>query len=177
MTERLREISWDDALTLGSPYPYVLAVTVDKHGRVNIMGLSWWSFVSWEPKMIAISVGKERYTHECLEHCGEFVLCFPSEEQREGAWLCGTASGRKTDKSKETGFTMTPAKTVKPPLIEGATVAYECRVVDTFDVGDHTLYIGKIVAMHGTPEKPRHLYTIHYKKLLGIDHHGNLEMF
>jgi len=177
MPDRLREISWDDALTLGSPYPYVLAVTIDKNERANIIGLGWWTFVSWEPKMIAISVGKGRYSHECLEYCKEFVLCFPSDEQREGAWLCGTTSGRNTDKFKEGGFKKLPANRVRPPLIEGVTVAYECEVVDSLDAGDHTLYIGKVVAIHGTPEKPRHLYTIHYKKLLGLDHHGNMELF
>ncbi len=176
MSEHLREISWDEALTLGSPHPYVLAVTVDKEGRANIIGLGWWTFVSWEPKMIAISVGKERYSHDCLEYCREFVLCFPSDEQREGAWLCGTASGRDVDKFKKGGFKKLPAKVVKPPLMEGVTVAYECKVVDALDTGDHTLYIGKVVAIHGTPEKPRHLYTIHYRKLLGIDHQGNVEM-
>lgn len=173
----LREILWDEAVELGSPYPYVLAVTLDKNKRTNIIGLGWWTFTSWEPKMIAISIGKGRYSHECIEYCKEFVLCFPSEEQKEGAWLCGKKSGRDTNKFKEAGFTPIPAKIVKPPLIEGSTVAYECKVVNRIETGDHTLYVGKVVTIHGSPDKPKHLYSIHYKKLMSLDSEGNIHMF
>ena len=111
---------------------------------------------------------KERYSHECIEACKEFVLCFPSEEQKDEAWFCGTNSGKDIDKFKESGFKKAPSKIVKPPLIEGSTVAYECKVVDKIETGDHTLFIGKVVAIHGSPEKPSHLYSIGYSKLTNI---------
>jgi flavin reductase (DIM6/NTAB) family NADH-FMN oxidoreductase RutF len=168
MNSELKEISWDEAVELGSPYNYVLAVTINSKGKPNIIGLGWWSYVSWNPKMLVISVGKERYSHECLEYCNEFVLCFPSAEQKDGAWLCGKKSGREIDKFKVTGFKSIPSKIVKPPIIEGSTVAYECKVLDKIDTGDHTVFVGKIVAIHGTPNKPSHLYSIHYKKLINL---------
>jgi flavin reductase (DIM6/NTAB) family NADH-FMN oxidoreductase RutF len=168
MPTSLKEIPWDEAVELGSPYPYVLGVTIDKNGRTNIIGLGWWTFTSWNPQMIAIAIGTERYSYECIEYCKEFVLCFPSEELKNGAWLCGKKSGRDIDKFKETGFKQIPSKIVKPPLIDGSTVAYECKVVNKLETGDHTLYIGKVVAIHGTPEKPTHLYSIHYKNLINL---------
>jgi flavin reductase (DIM6/NTAB) family NADH-FMN oxidoreductase RutF len=84
-------------------------------------------------------LGGKRYSHECIEHCKDFILCFPST-----------------------------SKFVKPPIIEGSTVAYECKVVDKIETGDHTVYVGKIVAIHGTTEKPSHLYSIHYEKLINL---------
>ena len=169
----MQEQSWNEALELGSPYPYTLATTVGVDGRPNIIGLAWWTIVSWEPPMIAISVGHGRYSHECLEHGGEFVLCFPAEEQKEGAWLCGTTSGRKVDKFSEAGFQQVPAKAVAPPIIEGSTVAYECKVTNSVTAGDHTLFIGEVVAVHGSPERARHLYSVHYRRLVSIDCKGN----
>ena len=168
MKSELKEVSWDEAIELGSPYNYVLAVTIDKKGKPNIIGLGWWTFVSWNPKMMGISIGKERYSYECIEHCKEFVLCFPSKEQKNGAWLCGEKSGRDTDKFKETGFISIPSKYIKPPIIKGSTVAFECKVVDKLDVGDHTMYVGEILAIYGTPEKPKHLYSISYEKLIDL---------
>ena len=168
MKSELKDLSWEEAIELGSPYNYVLAVTIDKKGKPNIIGLGWWTFVSWNPKMMAISIGKERYSHECIEHCKEFVLCFPSKEQKNSAWLCGKKSGRNIDKFKETGFIAVPSKIIKPPIIEGSTVAFECKVVDKIDTGDHTVYVGNIVAIHGTPEKPKHLYSISYEKLIDL---------
>lgn len=171
----MKEISWNGAIELGSPYPYTLVVTVDKNGRADIMGLSWWTITSWEPPMIAIAIGKPRYTHECLEYCKEFVLCFPSEGQEKGAWLCGQVSGRDLDKFKEAGFAKIPAKAVKPPIIDGSTLAYECKVFDQVDTGDHTLYLAKVVAIHGSPEKKKHLFTVHYRKVVSLDQKGNAD--
>jgi flavin reductase (DIM6/NTAB) family NADH-FMN oxidoreductase RutF len=168
MTTSIKEISWDEAVELGSPYPYVLAVTIDKNKKPNIIGLGWWMFTSWNPQMIAISIGKQRYSHECIEYCKDFVLCFPSKEQKDGAWLCGIKSGRDIDKFKETGFKKIPAKMVKPPIIDGSTVAYECKVENIVETGDHTQYIGKVLAIHGSPEKPKHLYSVHYRRLIDL---------
>lgn len=170
----LKEISWNEALELASPYPYTLVTTVSKKGNPNIIGLSWWTITSWAPQLIAISIGHSRYSHECIEYCREFVLCFPSEEQKEAAWRCGNISGRKTDKFKETGLTPLPAKHVKPPLIDGVTVAYECKVIDKIETGDHALYIGEVVAIHGLPQKVKHLFSISYDKLVSLDCKGNV---
>jgi flavin reductase (DIM6/NTAB) family NADH-FMN oxidoreductase RutF len=169
----MKEISWNEAIELGSPHPYALATTMGKDGRPNIIGLGWWTIVSWEPPMIAISVGAGRYSHECLGHCREFVLCLPPEVQKEGAWLCGTTSGRKIDKFSKAGFQQTSAKVVASPIIAGSTVAYECKVTNTVTAGDHTLFIGEVVAIHGSPERSRHLYSVHYRKLVSIDCKGH----
>lgn len=170
----MKELDRHKAFELSSPFPYVLAVTLDARDRPNIIGLSWWMFTSWDPLMIAISVGHQRYSHECLEHHKEFVLCFPSEAQAKDAWLCGTKSGRKVDKFQETGFKPIHSKMVKPPIIEGVTAAFECRVVNHVETGDHTIYIAEVVAMHGDHEKAMHLYSIHYTKLVSIDCKGNI---
>jgi flavin reductase (DIM6/NTAB) family NADH-FMN oxidoreductase RutF len=170
----MREVDRHEAFELASPFPYVLVVTLDKRERPNIIGISWWSFTSWDPLMLAISVGQGRYSHECLQHNGEFVLCFPSEDQAKDSWLCGTRSGRDVDKFQATGFRPKHSVMVKPPIIEGVTVAYECRVVDHVRTGDHTLFIGEVVARHGDRDRASHLYSIHYRKLVSIDCSGNV---
>jgi flavin reductase (DIM6/NTAB) family NADH-FMN oxidoreductase RutF len=169
----MEKIDLSTAIELSSPYPYSLVVTVNKEGKPNIIGVAWWTFTSVQPPMMAISIGHPRYTHECLESNKEFVLCLPSEEQAKAAWLCGTKSGRTLDKVATGGFKTSPAIKVKPPLIKGATAAYECKVVSEIECGDHTLYSAEIVAIHGDPEKARHLYSIHYRKLVSIDFKGS----
>lgn len=172
----MKDLDRQEVFELASPYPYVLAVTLDKRERPNIIGLSWWMFTSWSPLMIAISVGHPRYSHECLEHHKEFVLCFPSEEQARDAWICGTKTGRSIDKFKDTGFVPIPSKSVKVPTIEGVTVAFECRVVQKAETGDHTVYIADVTAMRGNPEKAMHLYSVHYTKLISIGANGRIKM-
>lgn len=175
---RMEEVDWNDAITLASPHAYVLGVTIAHDEKPNIIGLGWWSFCSWDPPMLTIAVAPPRYSHDCLEHLGEFTLCFPAEDQAEGAWLCGKMSGRDVDKFDETGFEAVPSKEVKPPLIGGCSVAFECRVVNSVEAGDHTIYIADVLAQHATPGKEHHIYTVHYRKMLslGSDGYANFEL-
>lgn len=165
----MKRLDWDEALTLMSPHPYALVSTVDARGRPNLMGVGWWTIVSWQPQMVAIAIGARRYTRECLDHCPEFALCLPSVEVAQGAWLCGCESGRDTDKWEKGGFRVVPAETIRPPLFEGATLAFECRVTNRVECGDHWLYVGEVLAIRGDPTRAMHLYTIHYRRPVGLD--------
>lgn len=48
---------------------------------------------------------------------------------------------------------------MKVPTIDGVTVAFECKVVDNLETGDHTVFVGEVVGMSGNPTKPGHLYV------------------
>jgi flavin reductase (DIM6/NTAB) family NADH-FMN oxidoreductase RutF len=168
----MKTIDRHTALTLASPFPYVLATTINDEGKPNAIGLGWWTFVSGTPPMLAISVAPGRYSHANLQTCGEFVLCFPSVELAKPAWKAGRSSGRAFDKFGQGGLVAVPAKRVKPPIVEGSTAAFECKVVNKVTAGDHTIFIADIVEVHGSPDKLVHLYSIHYTRLVGIGSDG-----
>lgn len=172
----MKKIDWNELITLLSPHSYCLASTVGIDGRPNLIGLCWWTICSWEPPMVAISVGKTRYSRTCLDQCPEFVLCFPSVEQVRGAWLCGNVSGKRVDKFQAGGFEPVKADMVKPPLIKGAVACLECIVKTKLEVGDHILYISEVKAIHGDLTHKMHIYTIHYEKPIGIDCDGNVNL-
>jgi flavin reductase (DIM6/NTAB) family NADH-FMN oxidoreductase RutF len=64
-------------------------------------------------------------------------------------WAAGTISGRDLDKFARVGLTPIPALVVKPPRIAECPTHIECRVVDRLDTGDHTIFIGQVVAKSG----------------------------
>jgi len=165
----VKQIDWDQAITLLSPHSYALLSTLGTNGRANLMGVGWWTIVSWNPPQVAVSIGQAQYSRECLDAIPEFGLCFPSERQARGAWICGSVSGRDGDKFAMAGFRPAVTGAIRPPLVEGATVGFECRVVNRVEAGDHVLFIGEVVGIRGTPESPMHLYSIHYNKLVAID--------
>jgi len=169
----MMEISKNEAITMSSPLPFVLVTSTDEQERHNVIGLSWVTITSWEPWLFVISVSPERYSHRCIEHAGEFVINYPSEPLAIPAWKCSTQSGKKVDKFKEFGLEATASLKVKPPSIKGSSVCIECRVVDKVTTGDHTLFIGEAIATSGDPENLRHLYCIHYAKLVSMDNQGD----
>lgn len=116
---------------------------------------------SIEPPMVAISIGKTRYSHQLLTEAGEFVFAFPGEDLAEQVLFLGTNSGRTVDKFKEANLTPVAAKSVKPSLIGECVVNLECKVVGSLDTGDHTIFAGEVLTSWLSDKK---------KVLLSIGH-------
>lgn len=165
----MKETTYSQAITKKYPEPVALAVSMDdRNGRANIITLGWSMCTSGSPPMLAISVGHPRYSHETIRECGEFVLAFPSEEQVVAALFCGTHSGRDTDKFKESGFTSASAAKVRSPLVVDACANFECRVVNSCESGDHTIFVGEVVASHISESDKGRLYAVAGGSLKGI---------
>ncbi len=169
----MKEISKNEAINLSSPLPFVLVTANDENNRPNVIGVSWVTITSWDPWLFAVSIAPGRYSHKCIEHSGEFVINYPSEVLAKSAWACSTKSGQSVDKFKELGVEAIPALKVKPPRIKDSTVCIECKVVDRLTTGDHTIFVGEVVATSGDPDVRRHLYCIHYTKLVSLDNEGD----
>lgn len=152
MKDLLREVPVEEAWRRKYPERTVLAVSVDRGGKPNIITLGWNMPTSGRPPMVAISVGNTRYSYKLIKETGEFVLAFPSEGMEEAVIFCGTYSGREVDKFKATGLTPVKAKYVKPPLIAEATVNMECRVASSLKTGDHTIFVGEILTAYVSEE-------------------------
>ncbi len=150
------------------PEHIVMVTTVSAEGKPNIITLGWAMPTSGQPPMCAISIGLPRYSHALLEQVPEFVLSFPAEDMEEAMLLCGTKSGRDTDKFREAGLTAIPATEVRPPLIGEAVTNMECRVVSSLRTGDHTIFAGEIVAAHHSVRDVRRLYNLGDGRFAGL---------
>lgn len=126
----------------------ILIVTTDGHERVNIMPAGWSMFTSGDPPMYAISVGHTRYTHELIRKNREFTLAIPGPGMGNAIRFCGTHSGRHLDKIHATGIQLQKANQVASPLVTGALVNMECRLATQVDSGDHTIFVGEIIATY-----------------------------
>lgn len=142
------------------PNRVVLAVSADKEGRADIIALGWNMRTSGRPPMVAISVGRTRYSHQLISEGGEFVFAVPGEDMAEAVLFCGTHSGRDVDKFRETGLTPRPAALVRPPLIEECQVNLECRVAGRLETGDHTIFVGEVLKAWVSEEEKRNLLTV-----------------
>jgi len=166
MMQNLKE---SEAISLSAPFPYVLVTSLDEKERPNAMGVAWVTRTSFEPFLIMISIDRRRYSHEGIQMHKEFVVNYPNIDQVNAALICGTKSGRDGDKIKLAGLKLADSVAVKVPTIEGVTVAFECSVVDQFETGDHTVFVGKVVGTSGNPEKSKHLYVSSKFKLFGME--------
>ena len=123
-----------------------MATVVGNDGKPNIITLGMYMPISVNPPLVCIGVAPQRYSHGLIEETGEFVINTPSIDLEEQMHYCGVKSARDVDKWKETGLTPMPSLKVKPPRIKECFGHLECKVVQTHVCGDHTLFVGEVVA-------------------------------
>jgi len=123
-----------------------ILVTSRHQDKESIITLAWQSPVSSSPPMAVISVAPQRYSHDLVSASGEFVINVPPFSLLKETMHCGTVSGRDGDKFASAGLTREPAQAVGAPLIAECIGHLECRVVQQVTAGDHTLFLGEVLA-------------------------------
>jgi len=139
-------------------------------GKPNIITVAWSVPLSINPPLVGILVAPKRYSHELISKSNEFVVNIPSLQILDKAINCGMVSGRQHDKFSEFGLTPEAAKIVKTPIIKECVAHLECRLVAQHTTGDHTLFVGKVVAAYADDgifdgefmniEKSRQIYQV-----------------
>ncbi len=127
------------------PRQTVLVTCRDK-GKDNIITLSWHSPVSFKPQLYCIMVAFARFSHDMIKNSKAFCVNFMSIDDEEKVAFCGTESGRDMDKFKEADLGKEECKKIGCPRIKEALGYLECKVVNEVKAGDHTIFIGEVVA-------------------------------
>ena len=130
----------------GPVSPVVLVTSIDPEGRPNIITLGMYMPISHDSPQVVIGVSPKRYSHDLIRGQGEFVVNSPGFDIAEKVHACGVKSGRDVDKWAEAGLTAEPAQRVRPPIIRECYGHIECEVVNKLTCGDHTLFVGEVVA-------------------------------
>ena len=109
---------------IGEQWMLITAGTAD---RCNTMTASWGGLgVIWGAPAATCYIRPQRYTKEFVDQEEYFTLSFLGEESRKALQLCGSKSGRDTDKIKECGFTVQVAD-CGAPYFQEAQLVLVCR--------------------------------------------------
>jgi len=141
-----REIAVTKFHRLLNAGPVVLVTTAVK-GKQNVAPVAWVTPLSMRPPLVGICLWPGTFTHELVKRGGEFALNVPSLDLVKPVDYCGSVSGRDvSDKFATAGFTLTEGKAVEAPLIEECIAHLECGLITAQDFGDHTLFVGEVLA-------------------------------
>jgi flavin reductase (DIM6/NTAB) family NADH-FMN oxidoreductase RutF len=145
--DRIEKQSWKPGNVL-SPVPAVLVSCGGAQGwKPNLITIAWIGSICSEPPMLSISVRPERYSYEIIRTTREFVVNVPSLQQARATDWCGMVSGRSVDKFAHTGLTPAAALKVLCPIVLECPLNIECRVQQLLQLGSHTLFLAKVVAV------------------------------
>ncbi len=165
MTQRTEVVFWDYASEILHRLQHggVLCSVVDRAGRQNLLTLGWGLIgpAYHERPIFAIAVTPLRYSWRFLEEVPEFVISVPDDTLYAAVALCGSRSGRNTDKFATAGLTRVSSTHVRAPSILECPLNIECSVTASV-APPHQLL---------TPEHRQHpldqQHTIYFAQVLG----------
>lgn len=158
-------IDADSDKLLESIFPEVIGavITFDNNNeRMNLCPVNFQAVsTKYEhPLTVCLGLSNKSYTLENILTCKQFVYAYPSLEQLKDIIYCGTVSGHKTNKLKNTGLQFTDSNKVAPPNLQNAVINFECELQHSYVVGDFTLVVGLVKHMEGNPNEAKKIYSL-----------------
>lgn len=151
MVKRVEEF---DLLDLDKPE--VIGVVITKrNGKINVCPVNWQvTSTSYEkPPVVCVGLSNEHWTLENIKASNEFTYAYPSKDQLRDTLYCGTVSGRNIDKISHTSFKFRPAKYVSVPVLEGAVLNFECKLMKVIKLDNFSIVIGRVIEFYKSKKK------------------------
>ena len=121
----------------------VAVLLVNDHGEQNGMIASWITQVSADPPQVLVAVHPDRYTHAMLHSAGYFTLNLLTESQADRVPRFKLKGEERPQKFE--GMELVVNENGQPYLPDSAAV-YHCKLTDVVETGDHTLFVGQVLA-------------------------------
>lgn len=143
--------------TLGRFATGITVVTTRVGEEVHGMTVSAFMSVSLEPPLVLVSIDRQAKGNELLRKSGRYGVSVLAHGQHHHS---NHFAGRvQLERSVEL------MDIQGMPLVEGALAHLVCRVVDTVEAGDHTLFIGEVEYLAHREGKPLLYYAGRYAQL------------
>lgn len=128
-------------------------------GRPHGLTANAFMSVSLDPPLVLVSIDKKTDTHGYLREAGVFCVNILREDHRHVSERFASKDPQKFEgvshSDKHTGA----------PVLDDALAWIDCRVVNEFGGGDHTLYLGEVTALEHRGGKPLLFYGGKYRRL------------
>ncbi|CAN5612077.1 flavin reductase family protein [soil metagenome] len=135
--------------------------TVTEDGAPRGLTASAVASVSLQPPLVLVCVERRADTHEYISSAGFFsISILPQSAERIARRFAGDATDAKFDgiayHSEATGA----------PVLDDALAWIDCRVRFVHDGGDHTIFVGEVLAGDAREGEPLVYYRSGFNRLL-----------
>ena len=149
-------LDWDDHRTRKF-VTNIGVITSDGLNGPNIMTVEWAHHISHAPSLMAICITKYDATYDNIIHSKEFGISLCASDQNVVSSISGEYSGFKVDKIevlKEFGVEFYQAKKINVEMLKDAAMNAECKLYKVLELGDHTMFIGKVIELSASLKPP-----------------------
>jgi flavin reductase (DIM6/NTAB) family NADH-FMN oxidoreductase RutF len=140
-----------DARRLLNPGP-VAIVTTSWRAGTNAAPIAWTAPLSMNPPLVGCVIHPHRHTADMIRFSEEFAINIPGPRLLKQTHFLGTQSGLNVNKLEAAGLQLFRGQRTEPPLIEGCLAWIECGLQDVIAIGDHTMFVGRVVGVQALEE-------------------------
>jgi flavin reductase (DIM6/NTAB) family NADH-FMN oxidoreductase RutF len=133
------------------PYGLYVLTGRTKEGDIAAATVNWVTQVSFEPPLVVVGVKADSHAHEVIKKSRAFALNVLGKGQQKLAFAffkpTELAGGKISGESYHDGSTGSP-------LLDATPAYFECKLIDTVERGDHSVFVGEVVdvGVKTTPE-------------------------
>jgi flavin reductase (DIM6/NTAB) family NADH-FMN oxidoreductase RutF len=139
--------------TLGAFATGVTVVTTGRGPTGNPphgMTANAFTSVSLDPPLVLVCVDRDAVLHESLKKSGTFGISVLTSGQEDIARHFADTL-RPLGDAQFASVDWTPGPRTGAPMICGALARFECEVWRTYDGGDHTIFLGRLLTAEREP--------------------------
>ena len=141
----------------------VTVVTVQHNNRRHGMTVSSFTSVSLDPPLVLVSLEQITKTHRLVQQAGYFGVTILEESQQQ---VSDRFAGRISEYRDRFDGLETFAMVSGAPMLAQGLAWLDCQVVVTYQAGNHTVFIGEVLAVKSRDTgQPLLYYNRDYRRL------------
>jgi len=122
-----------------------VVTTFDGKGKPAGITVNALTSVSLDPPLVVVALDQRRFITPMVHEAGRFAVCILGEAQ-QALSDCFANAPVSPGREEFCGARWSPGESGLP-LLDGAIASLECEVTETYPVGDHDLFIGRVLAL------------------------------
>jgi len=123
------------------PYGLYVLTAEGRDGKVAASTVNWVTQTAFQPPLVVVGVRADSGAHDIIKESGAFALNFLSKDQKGQAFTFFKPLEREGDTIGGEPFRKGNLGT---PILERAPAFVECKLVDTVEKGDHSIFVGEV---------------------------------
>ncbi len=137
------------------PYGLYVLTAEGRDGTVAASTVNWVTQASFEPPLVVVGVKADSGAHALIKDSGAFALNVLGKGQQSLAFTFFKPQQRS---GQTIGGEPFRAGVTGAPILERTPAYVECRLVETLERGDHSVFLGEVVdagvaqALDGRPD-------------------------
>jgi flavin reductase (DIM6/NTAB) family NADH-FMN oxidoreductase RutF len=125
------------------PYGLYVLTAKGKDDAVAAATVNWVTQASFAPPLVVVGVKTDSHSHPLIKESKAFVLNVLGKDQAPMAFTFFKPAVR--DGQTISGEPFHWGAVTGAPVLERAPAAIECRLVDSVERGDHSIFVGEVV--------------------------------